>query len=309
MSVAVDPLSQLLNFGGAHSAPSTGLKARGAWSIRVPHVNGLKCNAVRRGNCILQAEGKTWCLSAGDCFLIAPDLEFVIASDPNCAPREASDVFAHCGDHPFAVLDEGDGPEFFCLGGRMDLPKAAALVTSSLPPVTIVKAGSATAGRISWLFDRLEAEQCELGPGSAAMFTPIMQMVFIELIRSLPDGEGRGWLAALRDPRIGPAIVAIHRDPRPDWRLEDLARMSNLSRSQFAARFQSAVGVAPIHYLLQWRMTLARKALGQTGMTIANVAADFGYASESAFGVAFRRVFGTTPRRAALADQSGATLP
>lgn len=55
----------------------------------------------------------------------------------------------------------------------------------------------------------------------------------------------------------------------------------------------------PLDYLLNWRMTLAGKALSQPGASISAVASRLGYASDSAFGVAFRRVTGTTPRRAA----------
>src|SRR5690606_6188647 len=118
------------------------------------------------------------------------------------------------------------------------------------------------------------------------------------------------WLAALSDPRIGSAIRAMHADPGRGWRLEDLAEISHLSRSQFSARFRAAVGRSPMDYLLHWRMTLAGKALSQSGVSISAVASRLGYASESAFGVAFRRVTGTTPRRAGrLAEppyQSGA---
>jgi AraC-like DNA-binding protein len=52
-------------------------------------------------------------------------------------------------------------------------------------------------------------------------------------------------------------------------------------------------------YLLHWRMALARQALSRPGATVESVADELGYASPSAFGVAFRRVTGTTPRRVA----------
>ncbi|NEV00635.1 AraC family transcriptional regulator [Bradyrhizobium sp. UFLA 03-164] len=221
-----------------------------------------------------------------------------MGTDLSCLPRPAEDVFAGCETLPFARLDAGAGLELRCLGGRMELPPAAAMLVEALPPVTVIPADTAATGRIGWLLDRLEEESRAGAPGGAAMTAQIMQMVFIEVLRALPDRESRGWLSALSDPRIGPAITAIHRMPGRDWRLEDLAAISHLSRSQFAARFRAAVGRAPIDYLLHWRMVLARRALAQPGATIAAVAAELGYASESAFGVAFRRVTGTTPRRA-----------
>ncbi|MEP7453600.1 AraC family transcriptional regulator [Phyllobacterium sp. SB3] len=301
MSLPDDPLSQLLRLAGVQAAVSTGLKARGRWAVRVPPLPTLKCNVIRQGDCALEMEGRRWQLHTGDCFLAAPGLSFTIGTDLDRQARPAEEVFADCKDGLIARLDAGPGPDFLCLGGRMDLPPAAALLVEALPPVTVIPAGSPVALRIGWLLDRLEEEGRAAVPGSAAMATQIMQIVFIELIRALPEGGGKGWLAALSDPRIGPALGAIHRDPGRAWRLEDLAAISHLSRSQFSARFRQAVGRAPMDYLLHWRMVLARRALTQPGVPVAAVAADLGYASESSFGVAFRRVTGTTPRQASRA--------
>lgn len=302
MTLPDDPLSQLLTLAGAQAGVSTGLRARGHWAIRVAPQPMLKCNVMRQGECGLAVGDQHWHLKAGDCFLVAPGLGFVIGTDLDRLPRPAEEVFANCKDSLTATLDAGPGPEMLCLGGRMDLQPMAALLIRSLPAVLVIPANHATAGRIGWLLDRLEDESRARAPGAAAMAAQIMQMVFLELIRSLPvavaDGTGQSWLTALSDPRIGPAIQAIHADPGRRWRLEDIAAISHLSRSQFAARFRAAVGQAPMDYLLHWRMLLARQALLR-GDSVARVAAEMGYASESAFGVAFRRVTGTTPRHEA----------
>ncbi|RYE64327.1 MAG: AraC family transcriptional regulator, partial [Rhizobiaceae bacterium] len=69
-----------------------------------------------------------------------------------------------------------------------------------------------------------------------------------------------------------------------------------MSRSAFSKRFKSLVGLAPLDYLLRWRMRLARNAL-RRGSTVATVASEVGYSSESAFGHAFKRIYGIAPRR------------
>jgi AraC-like DNA-binding protein len=293
----VDPLSQVLSMAGIQAAVSTGLEATGRWAIRVAALPTLKCNAVRKGGCWLEVDGRRWRIETGDCFLVAPGLPFVIGTDLSRVPRPAEEVFAGCEDLPIARFGAGNGLDFMCLSGRMDIPSTATILIEALPAVTIIPGGSPVAGRIAWLLDRLEEESRMDIPGRAAMAAQLMQVIFIELIRTLPAGESRGWLAALSDIRVGPAIRAIHADPGRDWRLEQLAEISHLSRSQFSARFRFLVGRAPMAYLLHWRMTVARKALSEPGRPIARIAADLGYSSESAFGVAFRRATGTTPRR------------
>lgn len=294
----MDPLSQLLVLLDARAALSTGLSATGRWSVDVPATGALKCNVVRHGEALLQVAGTLHQLAVGDCFLVAPGHAFAIGTDL-ARPRPAAEVFAGPPTGLVADLDGGRGPAFRCIGGRMDMGPLAYLLGDALPPVIVLQATHPASQRIDGLLSRVEAEMMQPAAGSTAIAAAAMQMIFVDLIRSLPEDAPRGWLKALEDPRIGPALRAIHSDPSRQWRLEDLAGLSHLSRSQFTARFHKAVGRAPIDYLLHWRMALAQRALSRPGVRVSQVAADLGYASESAFGAAFRRVTGTSPRHAA----------
>jgi len=70
---------------------------------------------------------------------------------------------------------------------------------------------------------------------------------------------------------------------------------SALSRSSFFERFREAVGVAPMEYLLAWRMALARKMLQNKEGSMGDIAECVGYGSASAFSVAFTRYVGMAP--------------
>jgi AraC-like DNA-binding protein len=70
-----------------------------------------------------------------------------------------------------------------------------------------------------------------------------------------------------------------------------------MSRSSFAERFKSAAGVAPLTYLTEWRMRLAERVLRDEDASVFELAESLGYASESAFSNAFKRVTGTSPRQ------------
>jgi AraC-like DNA-binding protein len=76
------------------------------------------------------------------------------------------------------------------------------------------------------------------------------------------------------------------------WTVEELAREAALSRSSFFERFQNALGMPPMAYLLAWRMALAKKLLRERVEDTAGIAQRVGYGSVCAFSVAFTRTPG-----------------
>ena len=62
-----------------------------------------------------------------------------------------------------------------------------------------------------------------------------------------------------------------------------------MSRSSFAMRFRTLVGLPPLDYLVRWRMQIAARALRVTDRTVAAIG--------SAFSNAFKRVLGQSPSR------------
>jgi AraC-like DNA-binding protein len=93
------------------------------------------------------------------------------------------------------------------------------------------------------------------------------------------------------------AITSIHDDPGHPWTLQTLAERVGMSRSVFALRFREVVGDTPMEYLTRWRMLLAADRLKDSSDGLATIAQSLGYESESAFGKAFRRVMGCSPRQ------------
>jgi transcriptional regulator GlxA family with amidase domain len=89
----------------------------------------------------------------------------------------------------------------------------------------------------------------------------------------------------------------MHAKPGEPWTVDGLAELSGMSRATFARVFQQALGQAPIHYLADWRMALARDLLREQEATVAEIAVQVGYSSEYAFAAAFRRRHGQPPGR------------
>ena len=104
-----------------------------------------------------------------------------------------------------------------------------------------------------------------------------------------------GWLAALRDPVVGRALVELHGAPAANWTSDELASRAACSRSTLNERFSRLLGRAPFQYLAEWRLHLAAGLLRDTNLGVAAIAYRVGYESEEAFNRAFKRSTGKPP--------------
>lgn len=116
-----------------------------------------------------------------------------------------------------------------------------------------------------------------------------------------------GLVRGLSDERLVHAIRAMHGEPARPWSVAALARQAALSRSTFFERFNRTVGMAPMRYLLTWRMALAKRLLQTDAHRIAGIAARVGYRSASTFSVAFSRLVGMSPSAYARTPKPAAT--
>jgi AraC family transcriptional regulator len=74
-----------------------------------------------------------------------------------------------------------------------------------------------------------------------------------------------------------------------------LARLVDLSSSQFARRFKASTGVSPHRYQLNTRIGKAQELLLMKGESLSMVAVATGFADQSHFTRTFKRVTGATP--------------
>lgn len=103
-------------------------------------------------------------------------------------------------------------------------------------------------------------------------------------VHALPSGV----LAGLGDERLARTLIALHESPAQDWTLERMAETAGMSRTVFANRFRTVMGVTPKRYLSQFRLMLARQAIDdRKGLKVAARVA--GYASTAALSRALSR--------------------
>jgi AraC-like DNA-binding protein len=299
--VSNDPFSDVLQLTEANSVVSGGFIARGAWSLRFPAPEKLKFSAVARGSCWLRVDGqkKGVLLNEGDVILLPGRHGFVTASSLTIPPKDAYRVLAPRRG-AFAEIGDGDGSECALISGMVSLhPSSGSLLTDVLPALVHVRAVSPQAAPLRWIVEQIFQEQSSTLPGAGVVSAQLAQLLFVQILRAHLASSGTmpsGWLRAISDERITPALRLMHGDPGRAWTLKELAKASAMSRTTFAVRFKSIAGVAPLAYLVEWRMRLAQRSLREEGTSISEIATSLGYTSESAFSNAFKRVTGTAPR-------------
>ena len=307
-----DPFSDILKFANAQSVVSGGFTTAGPWSIRFWPKGKLKFFAVVKGDCWLRTDENSAPvhINTGDIFLLSTQGPFVLAGDTETTPVESATLFTPGACTITHVDVSGGGSDSgsnrnissgsFLIGGHVKLDTLSSeLLANVLPPLIHVRANSQRAKVLQWIVDQLVQEGATEFPGAEAASAQLAQLMFVQLLRAyLADADAlpAGWLRALGDARLAPALRLMHSDPGRQWQLEDLASAAAMSRTTFALRFRTAAGVPPLTYLLNWRMRLAERALRDGNATMAELATSLGYTSESAFSNAFKRTTGIAPK-------------
>src|SRR5690606_31329637 len=252
------------------------------------------------GGCRLSVDGHPpVAIEAGDFILLPTTPAFTLSSggaarpvllDPADLPRDGSEV---------RYGEAGGAPDLPSLGGAFVFDDAdPALLVSLLPGLVHVR-GSA---RLSRLVAMVAEETVGALPGSSAVLSRLAELLLIEAMRATSSGDAPpGLLRGLGDERLAVARQLMHAQFDRPWTVPQLARAAALSRSSFFERFSRSVGVAPMEYLLGWRMQIARNLLRRGELSAAQVAERVGYGSASGFSVAFRRQVGMAPGRYAMA--------
>lgn len=106
----------------------------------------------------------------------------------------------------------------------------------------------------SWVRSSIEyalavtSENAPAGPMATRLPALVVGEVLRAHIAAAPSGQ-HGWIAAVRDPILGPALAALHGAPERKWTVAELASEAAASRSLLDARFREVLGLSPIRYL------------------------------------------------------------
>jgi AraC-like DNA-binding protein len=166
----------------------------------------------------------------------------------------------------------------------------------AFPPAFVVRPPAGPAR--GWFDASIEYALDESSTGGRIRTTKLPELLLVEVLRlhlANAPASGQGWLAAVRDPTLAPAMMAVHGAPERKWTVKDLAAEAAVSRSSLHDRFREVLGLSPMRYVNEWRMRVAQELLRTTEVTVAVIARRVGYESEEAFSRAFKRTHGQSP--------------
>jgi AraC-like DNA-binding protein len=290
----IDPLAEMVSLLQPQAAFSKRARANGRWRVHRSETGQPFYCLVLEGRSQLKMKGHDpIVLEQGDFVLIPAAWEFCMTSaePPTSDALETLPEMLSPGEFWIGDLQQPAEVQTligYCQFGAPD----AGLIVSLLPQFIHIRGESRLATLVQLVMDECRAQR----PARHVVLERLLELLLIEALRSMPIcNTCPGVMRGLADERLASAIREIHANPAHSWTVAQLAKAAALSRSAFFVRFREAVGVAPMAYLLTWRMALAKNLLRGKNMAVADVAERVGYRSASAFSVAFTRYVGQPP--------------
>jgi AraC-like DNA-binding protein len=303
-----DAVSELLMGMRLRGASYGRLQLSPPFGVRFPAGPEARFHFVARGKVTLRAPGEAQReLGCGDAVLLPRGEPHEIVTGPNVSLRDYESYTRKplCSDVAAVeacVKETNRENDTLIFTGRMEfeLDTLHPLV-GLMPQIMSVGALIGRQPELMPLLEAMEREMAEERVGSAGILARLADVIAASIVRGLVEcgcGDATGWIEALRDPRLGRVIAALHREPGRSWTLAEMAREMGSSRSVFAKRFVEVTGVTPQRYVLALRMRLAEQWFRRDKLSIDTAARRLGFGSQAAFARAFKRIVGEPPGKA-----------
>ncbi|WP_271525967.1 AraC family transcriptional regulator [Bradyrhizobium sp. CCBAU 53380] len=278
----------------------------GSWeSLHAPNGRGwAQFHMVTRGSCLVERPGLgPQRLDAGDILLLPHGDSHVVRSLPDgVATRISSEI--KNGVRQRRTVDAETDTEFLCGRFLFEMSDENPLIAALPDEIVVRTAGEPLLERFRRLLidirDELDAGQV----GSQMIAADLARALFVMILRDhlADEGTGNGTVSLLRNRTTARVVSAILNDLARDWTLDDMAAVAISSRATLVRAFRKHAGIAPMTFLSDLRLTIARKRLAGTSDPIAKIAGEVGYASESALSKAIMRKYGLRPGALRLAE-------
>jgi AraC-like DNA-binding protein len=281
------------------------------WAVAFPAQRSARFHFVAHGTSWLRTQHSAdWLrLNPGDAVLLPRGSLHVMASDPDVpavdidslARVAVSDNIYLVGGGDRAAMAAGEAADvMFCGALRFNLDPMHPLV-AMMPEVMRAGELAQRDATVPALLEAMEREMALDRVGACGILARLADVLAASIIRAWVEcgcSDSTGWVAAVRCPKVGKVLAAIHADPSRDWTVPALAELMGASRSSFAEAFTRTVGESPAKYVAKVKMFQARRWIEREGLRISVAASRLGYESEASFSRAFKRILGHPPSAA-----------
>ena len=232
---------------------------------------------VTRGGCLVEVSGIGHAipLSEGDVAVLPHGNRHAVRGLTTPAGARGPFGIRSCRSGAVDLKSNTDGePETQLICGRLRFELARDnLVLAALPDAIVVSAADEPgASRLRMLMSAIPEELESARAGAEAIATDLASALFVMVVRIHLDREDsdRGLLGLLAHRQVGRAVAAMLDDPARNWTLDELAARANASRASVVRMFQRSVQLAPLAFLAEVRLELARRKLRATMRLFAN---------------------------------------
>jgi AraC-like DNA-binding protein len=296
--------------GATTRDPGVGATTRGAGAGATAGVMvGVTTRGAGAGATAGAAAGATATdLEAGDVAIVRGPAPYTVADSAATVPQVAigpdqvcRPVAGGAGARPMGPLglrswgNDPDGGTMLLTGTYHSPAEISRSLLSALPGLVVLRPGEWDSGLVGHVMHEVDRD----APGQDVVLDRLLDLILITAVRTWlarPDAHPPRWYTAQHDPVVGAALACIHARPDQSWTVSTLAAEARCSRATLARLFTELVGVPPMTYLTEWRLSCAADLLVRSDATLEAIARAVGYASPFALSAAFKRVRGMSPR-------------
>ena len=270
------------------------------WGIELPEFAQTSMfHIVTSGSCVVEIDKEIYQLNAGDLVFISKARGHSVKANKKA---NAIDLFSQpikrvsqCYETIDLNPEENFHTTILCGIVKITHP-AGEMLINEMPGIIVMKQNEHMFGGMMNEIVRLIAREAA-GEfiGGETVITRLADVLVIQAIRNWIESSHSfesKWINAIKDEKIGKALLEIHNRPHESWTIESLGKEIGMSRTAFSNRFSEIVGVPVLSYLTNWRMNLAAMRIKDGEKVCLDFVESLGYKSESAFRRTFKKVIG-----------------
>ena len=290
----MDILDKLLMFAQISAGISVKCRLQGDWQLDNPYQSGQAiAHIVSYGSAYLHYNGKNYRLRQGDIVFFPKSAEHLLRNRIQPLAAITPVNREPLGGFTLAKIGNPNSEcDLFCLHYRYD---NQAELMDGLPEMLILQTGETPLNAMIEILKR-EAESPE--PASKSVVNSLALVILTMILRQHLAGgknEVSGVLKGYRDVRLRPLLRAVLLHPEQSWKVEEMAVLVHLSRSQLIRLFNKLLGVSPHAFVHKIRLQKAAMLLKKQTDSVLSIALACGFQSEPHFITAFKKYYAETP--------------